>query len=229
MSKPFLIERRKSESLSSRAYYSLKELILNNQMKAGTYYLERELAENLDISRTPLKEALVKLANEGLITIQPRHGVRIQPISADDLEDIYQIMSALESEAVKTVAATTLSEEQQQLLIAANNQVKQALLANDLETWAEMDKIFHGLILKFCGNERLEQTVDLFWSQAHRASLFTLNLRDEPLNKNDHHDVLLETLFAHQAEQAVVIHQKHRRKAQQLIVGLLRKFRFDGL
>ena len=117
-----ILNKEKSVSLSQRAYSELREKILNNELRTGRFFLERDLAELLGISRTPLKEALVKLENEGLIHVQPRHGMQVQPLSADAMEEIYQIITSLECEAVNIIASKGLLEHEiNQLLIGHNS------------------------------------------------------------------------------------------------------------
>ena len=69
---------------SEVAYNELRRRILENEMPAGFQATEQEVAELLNMSRTPTREALVRLSNEGLVQIRPRHGMRVLPVSADD-------------------------------------------------------------------------------------------------------------------------------------------------
>ena len=91
-------------SLVDQAYETIRRGILDNVYQPGAQYLEGELAAELGISRTPLREALIRLQNEGLIEIIPRHGMRVSPVSATDMKEIYEVLTALESYAVELVA-----------------------------------------------------------------------------------------------------------------------------
>ena len=85
-----------SSTQADQAYRALKQKILENQLPPGTQLLELEAAALLNMSRTPVREAMVLLGQEGLIAIRPRHGMRVLPISPDDMKEIYEILTALE-------------------------------------------------------------------------------------------------------------------------------------
>lgn len=216
-------------SLGLQAYEALKTMILNQGIRSGRFYLERELAEELGISRTPLKEALVRLENEGLILVQPRHGIQVQSISADDMEEIYQVITALECEAVSALARKGLSQEELDALDETGQQMEQALANNDLEAWARADENFHKALLMYCGNTRLKQTVLNFWDQAHRARYFTLNFREKPMNSTQDHQEVIKAIREGNAENAVAIHRAHRIKGGQALVSIIRRFRLENL
>lgn len=219
----------KNISLSQRAYDELREKILDNELRPGRYFLERDLAELLGISRTPLKEALVRLENEGLIKVQPRHGMQVQPLSADAMAEIYQIITSLECEAVNILAKKGLSPEEFALLEQTGIEMEVALERDDLEAWAKADEDFHRLLLDFCGNSRLKQTVLNFWDLSHRARYFTLRLREKPVNSTKDHQQVIEAIKAGDVERAVLIHRQHRVNGGEALVKLIRHFRLDNL
>lgn len=95
-----------------RAYGEIKRRILDNEMPAGFQALEQELAELLEMSRTPVREALVRLADEGMVEVRPRHGMRVLPLSSADMREIYQILASLESTAAALAAENGLSAGQ---------------------------------------------------------------------------------------------------------------------
>jgi DNA-binding transcriptional regulator YhcF (GntR family) len=89
---------------SERAYRRLKQLILDNEIPAGSQMLELEAAARLGMSRTPVREAMVRLEQEGMVELRSRHGMRVLPISADALAEIYEILTALEGIAAEAAA-----------------------------------------------------------------------------------------------------------------------------
>lgn len=219
---------RSGGPLSQHAYEELKAKILSNQIRSGRFYLERELAELLGISRTPLKEALVRLENEALIIVQPRHGIQVQPLSADDMEEIYQVITCLECEAVSALAKKGLSPEEEQAMESATLRMEAALRQDDLESWARADEAFHRYLLEFCGNSRLKQTALNFWDQAHRARYFTLNFREKPVNSTLDHKHVIEAIKQGKAEDAAAIHRRHRVQGGETLVSIIRRFRLDN-
>src|ERR1700755_940392 len=84
---------------------ALRRKVIDSELAPGSQILEQELAIMLGVSRTPLREALVRLENEGLVEIVPRHGVRIIPMSVADMKEIYQVLVSLEGAAAAALAS----------------------------------------------------------------------------------------------------------------------------
>ena len=112
-------------SLADGAYQDMRRRILDNVWAPGYQALEQEIALQLGMSRTPVREALIRLANEGLVEVIPRRGMRVLPVSLGDMRDIYQILTALESAAAEIVAARKPSDEELEPLVAATLAMEQ--------------------------------------------------------------------------------------------------------
>jgi DNA-binding GntR family transcriptional regulator len=97
--------------LAHKAYREIKQMVLENKLHGGEYVLEEDLAEAVGMSRTPLREGLVQLQNEGLVAIVPRRGVRIVPLTVQDMKEVYDILQSLESQAASTLAARADRED----------------------------------------------------------------------------------------------------------------------
>ena len=97
-------------SIRERAYLHLKDLILVGEYKTGDRLKERELAEKLKISRTPIREALLRLESQGFVKTVPRKGVVVSKISTDDIIEVFTILSSLEVLAAK-LATQKLEEK----------------------------------------------------------------------------------------------------------------------
>ena len=83
------------------AYQAIRRRILDNEYPQGHHVREQELAAELGMSRTPIREALVRLEHEGLVQLIPRHGMRVVPLPVDDLRDMYEVLTALELTAIE--------------------------------------------------------------------------------------------------------------------------------
>ena len=218
-------ENRDSEervSLTARAYGEIRRRILDNEMPPGTMMLEQELAAMLAMSRTPVREALIRLANEGMVEVRPRHGMRVLPVSADDMAEIYQILTALESDAAAEIARTGLSPEELAALKGAVEEMEDALAADDLKAWARADGHFHTLLIEACRNKRLRALVYQFWDQTYRVRMLTLTLRPRPTDSNRDHHALVDAIQRRDPEAAACIHREHRLRAGAMLVSLLR-------
>jgi DNA-binding GntR family transcriptional regulator len=205
------------------AYARLRELILSGAIAPGSFVLELEAAARLGMSRTPVREAMVRLRAEGIVEIRARHGMRVLPVSADDMREIYEVLTSLEATAAGLVARRGIAKEALVSLSMAVANMDDALDRDDLEAWAQADESFHRTLINSCGNRRIIQTVDQFWSQAHRARLLTLRLRPKPTQSNREHAALVRAIAKGDAEAAMRLHQEHRERAGRLLTDLLSK------
>lgn len=211
------------------AYSRLKRLILDGTLPAGAQMLEQEAAERLDMSRTPVREAMVRLRQDGMVEIRPRHGMRVLPVSARDMADIYEVLTSLEGTAAEAVARRGLSARPLGALRAAVTDMGKALEAGDLVAWAEADERFHSQLVQMSGNTRLIQMVGQLWDQAHRARMLTLKLRPTPTNSVAEHAALVDAIASGDPEAARRIHEDHRRRAGTMLVELLERLGLSQL
>jgi DNA-binding GntR family transcriptional regulator len=160
-----------------KVYDSLRAMVLNGELAPGTQILEQELAEMVGMSRTPVREALIRLQSDGLVEVVPRHGVRIVPMSLTDMHDIYMILVGLEPVAASLAAERGVSEEELAVLIRATEAMESALDRDDMEGWALADEEFHLAVMHQSGNSRLTAIVTNTWDQVHRARQLTIRLR----------------------------------------------------
>jgi DNA-binding GntR family transcriptional regulator len=196
--------------MSERAYHELKHRILTNQFQGGEYVLEEELAKLLGMSRTPLREALVQLQNEGHIQIVPRRGARIVPLGIDDIREIYDLLQTLESHAAELVARRPDNREVAEQLEEAVDGMRSALAHDDLDAWAVENERFHRHLVTASNNRRLIQFCSTLLDQSHRVRVFTLRLRRPPVRSTENHAELVRAIRKGDAETARAIHVRHK-------------------
>jgi DNA-binding GntR family transcriptional regulator len=216
-------------SHAEQAYRALKALILSNQLPAGSQLLEQEAALRLGMSRTPVREAMVRLEQDGVVEIRPRHGMRVLPVSAADMREIYEVLTSLESTAAEMVARRGVSNEELAQLQLAVSDMDAALALDDLDAWADADQRFHSLLVELTRNQRLQQIVTQLGEQAHRARMLTLRLRPKPVGSNRDHAMLVAAIAARDAEAAKSIHHNHRATAGLMLIALLEKLGFKQI
>ncbi|MBY6112971.1 GntR family transcriptional regulator [Mameliella alba] len=204
-------------------------MILSGELAAGTDHLESELAARLEMSRTPIHEACVILESRGLLTVRPRKGVRILPVSPADMEEIYDILTELETLAARKAAELRPEDDRLAPLDAAIADMDAALAADDRETWAEADHAFHRELMRLGGNHRAMDIFEMMSDQVARARLTTLYMRPAPDKSNaDHHEVL-DAIRAGDATRAATRHREHRQYAKSMLLDLLKKHRLSLL
>jgi DNA-binding GntR family transcriptional regulator len=207
--------------IAEQAYLELKRRIMENELSAGDQLMEGEVAEMLNISRTPAREAMVKLEAEGLVEVRPRHGMKVKAISASDMEEIYAVLTGLESTAAWQAAKGPRKPEDIQKLRDCVRQMDDSLMQKDLKSWAEADKAFHRQLVAMSGNSRLIELVDRYIDQSHRVRMLTLKLRPMPTQSNTDHADVVAAIEKGDADAARRIHRVHRENAGKLLVDLL--------
>lgn len=214
---------------TQRAADAMRRLIFGGDLAAGSDHLETELAERFGMSRTPVREAALILEAQGLVRVRPRRGVRILPLSAEDMAEIYDVLTELESHAAGRAAGFGYGAKELAPMASAIDAMDAALAQGDREAWAEADEVFHSELVRLGRNGRIESIVAMMSDQVRRARTLTLYLRPLPQKSNDDHRALLEAIRAGDADKAQRLHREHREKAKEMLVGLIRKHRLSQL
>lgn len=145
--------------LRELVYEELREGILTGVIKPKTRMMEVELAEKMGVSRTPVREAIRKLENEGLIIIKPRKGAYVSEISVKNMIDILEVRSNLEGLAAY-LAAQRMTTEKKEDLMRTERSFEQALKTGDMQGMIKSDVQFHRLIVQSSENKHLIQLVE---------------------------------------------------------------------
>ena len=216
---------QKKDSMVDAAYAQIRRRILDVDWPPGFQVLEMEVATELNMSRTPVREAMIRLQREGLLEVIPRHGMRVLPVSPGDMRELYQVLTALECMAAELLALRKPSREELTPLIAATTAMEEALRADDLDAWAVADERFHALLVDLSGNRHLKETVLNYWDRAHRARMFTLRLRPKPLNSTQEHMRMVECFLTGDDQGAVEITRDHRERANRELVTICERYK----
>jgi len=165
----------KHPTLRERIVDSIKEAVIQGTLKPGERVPEPELAERFGISRTPIREAFRQLETEGFITVTPRKGAIVSPITDKDVRDFYAIKSLLEGYAAM-VACSKLSEKEVQKMESLNEQMARCAKNNDPTTFSRIDNQFHNVFLSACGNEKLTKLLHTLVQQFERFRMASISL-----------------------------------------------------
>ena len=154
-------------TLREQIVSTIRNAIVNGQLKAGSRIAETEFAERFGISRTPIREAFRQLETEGFITVQPRKGAIVASFSAQDVSNFYDIKVILEGYAAR-LATMTLTEDEIDRMDALNKMMDAAAAKKDLRKVLDLHNEFHNTFLRAAGNERLHQIVQSMVAQFQR-------------------------------------------------------------
>jgi DNA-binding GntR family transcriptional regulator len=215
-------------SLVDGLHEAIKARIVDGRLAPGAKVLEAELALALGTSRTPVREALIRLQSEGFVEPAPPRGLRVAPLSARDIREINEVLACLEAEAAERLARRRPGAAEMALLDAAIAAMDVALEGEDRAAWAEADYRFHCLIVELCDNRHLAQTARLFLDKAHRVRLLTTPLRERPVYANVNHAAVVEAVRRGDPQTALEIHRAHKRRWSAELDGLIQRMGLTG-
>lgn len=215
-------------NLVQEAYERLKGEILESRLPPGFHSPEPEIAARLGMSRTPVREALLRLEADGLVELIPRRGARIVPVSIDDMREIYEILTALEPEAAAYVALNHRDESELSDLVEATDDMERAIAENDLDAWAAADGRFHRKLLNLHNNKRMTEFIMKLFDQTHRVRNMTLRLRKKPTRSTREHRQILQQIKARNADRTREIFRAHRQRAANELLTILKEYRLPS-
>lgn len=171
----------------------LRNLILDGRLVPGERLVQSELAEQLGVSRTPVREALHKLAAEGLVTLSSYKGASVTPLSLSELEEIYTIRCALESQAAY-LAAQRITEEELDRLEILLGQMREAFHAGDFPRLLQAHREFHVAVCAASKRQRLHDLAVQHLKLADVYQRMALSLGRGASDPVGEHEVILEAL-----------------------------------
>jgi DNA-binding GntR family transcriptional regulator len=211
-------EADEARSLSDRAYYRIRELIVSLELPPGSLVEERALMASLDIGRTPVREALRQLARENLVEVHPRRGMFVSSVEVGDLAALSEVRARLESFAAGLAAARRTAEdlvETEQLLVELERPPAEGRALIDL------DQRLHRHVYRCAHNPFLETTLDGYYVLTLRIWFMALD-RVARLDDAVHeHRALLEAIRDGDATAAADAMRRHIVGFEQAIRAVL--------
>ena len=198
-------------------YEELKREILVGEIAPGTRMMEIELADEMGVSRTPVREAIRKLEKEGLVTIEPRKGAYASDVSIKDMVDVLEVREDLEAMAA-AMAAQKVNKDEKQALIEATMEYKEAVESERTEDIIRCDEKFHQLIVNYSGNKTLIQ----LFSQVQELALRFRYLYYDDSSRYERmpmeHREIEEAILSGDYEKARVAAGEHVKKLKQFVI-----------
>ncbi|NIE71450.1 GntR family transcriptional regulator [Pantoea sp. ICBG 1758] len=198
----------KTLSLNERAYLAFKHRLITLRYKPGDYLNTAQVMEDLQMGRTPVNQAVHRLATEGLLQIIPRKGVMVSPLSIDDALELIEVRLVNEALCVR-LAAARISDAQIATLRQLNQQIARASAAHERETMMLLDREFHQGLAEIAGNRRLTDILSIIHAQAQRfwaTTLSSVRHMEEVIAEHEAIILALEQGDVQQAEAATRVH-----------------------
>jgi GntR family transcriptional regulator, rspAB operon transcriptional repressor len=194
-------------SASERVYRVLKEQILTCDLPPGATLNEGRLAEQLAISKTPIREALSLLVHEGFVDVLPRQGYRVRELALADVQEIFQMLQLLEPAAASLAAEHATPEQLRELRELAEEPV--ITEPEELTAFVTRNREFHVRLAEASGNARLAATLQHTLEELQRLYLAGLDLRAARADHHGEHRELVAALLKgnHHQAQSIAIRQ----------------------
>lgn len=198
------------KNISGRAYEVVLEMIITRKLRPGEKLVEQQLAERLGISRTPLREAIGRLAKDGLVVLEDRKGASVNKFGIDDVREVYDIRKMLEGFAARQSAENIELKKLEKL--------KQLFESSDSKDLLRADSQLHDLVINSCENKRLISLLNDLktFVQIFRAEGYTSKGRSVSATLD--HKGILEALMERDGRKAELLMQEHLEKTKQQIL-----------
>ncbi|GAA4615312.1 GntR family transcriptional regulator [Actinoallomurus liliacearum] len=178
-------------SATSRAYDHVKQAILDRAYPGGALLSEGEIASAVGVSRTPVREALLRLETEGLVRLYPKRGALVLPVSAQEISDVFETR-----ELVETFAAgkATLGPDRIDELAGWLEAMRTHAAGGDAREFARADRCFHRTMVAAAGNEIITQLYDALRDRQLRMARLTADDPDRTATAIQDHAEILEAV-----------------------------------
>ena len=189
-------------------FNTLREAILKGELKPGERLMELQLAAKLGVSRTPIREAIRMLEQEGLAVTVPRKGAEVAGMTEKDMQDVLQIREALEELAVQ-VACDMITEEEKLQLNKSMHDFEHSLKSRDLKRMAECDVAFHDVIYQATDNPKLVIMLNNLREQMYRYRVEYLKNEENYPDLLEEHEEIYKGILENDKKKVAEVIRKH--------------------
>ncbi len=213
----YLNKINQPKSLAEIAYKTLHESIMSFTLQQGQIYNEMAVSKELGLSRTPVREALLRLSSENLITFLPRKGFIITSFTVQDVEEIFELRLILESTVVRKITSKIRKEDINEL----RKQIKlqhSATAKSDYHGFMLSDRTFHKLFFELAGNSKLLDIMNNFQDICHMMGICYLKVDKHYEEAIKDHETIVESIETGDADIAEAALYKHISKVKAAVI-----------
>lgn len=212
--------------LAERAYRELRKAIVRCEYEPGARLRVEELGRRFDLSSSPLREALNRLAEQGLVRTLENRGFRVAPLTAEGVSDLARVRLLVECEALKdsmvhgddTWEAGVVASAHALALVEKRIGDAPRALNDD---WSARHRAFHLGLYAACTSPMLLDLVDVLFDKAERYRRWSSQHRQEVRHKNQEHQALTSAVIARDADKAIELLRKHISRTERLVAAVL--------
>jgi len=203
-------------------FQALREAIISGELKPGERLMEVQLAEEMGVSRTPVREAIRKLELEGLVVMVPRKGAYVAGLSMKDAADVFEVRQSLEGLAA-ALAAERITDEEIEALERILLEINDAAEKNDLNLIIQKDAEFHNILFKASRNDKLVQIINNLKEQIDRFRIQSFENPGRLKKLVEEHKKIVEAISERNVEKAKKLAEEHIEKVENNVMNILRK------
>ncbi|MBP1931138.1 GntR family transcriptional regulator [Ammoniphilus resinae] len=197
-----------NSNLHERVYLYLRDKIMQNQLPPGSRISYERLREELGVSKTPLRDAINRLQQDGLVEVRPRSGTYVNTPKVHDIIEIYDVRKSLERTAVQ-LAAPMIPKEVLESLLDEAEEAEEEIQKGNRERFFIADRNLHQTIIKYSGNKRLITFMDTLEVQIRWFGIIIAKNFDRPTQANDMHKKILQAMYQLDIPQAQRLMEEH--------------------
>ncbi len=218
--------KQDANSLTQRVYKDLRTAIITGKIAGGTRLVESVLAADMQVSRTPVREALHKLALEGLLYSIPRAGYIVEEMSDYDIQDLFTTRMTIEQIAARLAMEKITEEELNRLEL--NIKKTDDILESELtEKMADLDMAFHGIIYKATRSKTMYQICQTLSDHTLKYRIALIHLPEIARKTRDGHNKIFEAILSKEPSRVDEAIQSHLQLAKKDIKELLERKRHE--
>jgi DNA-binding GntR family transcriptional regulator len=207
--------------LRELVFDALREAILSGTLKPGDRLMEVQLAEEMGVSRTPVREAIRKLELEGLVVMVPRKGAYVSGLSLKDAADLFEIRQSLEGLAA-SLAAERITDEEIKMLEDSFKQLVEATKSQVVEDIMKKDADFHQVLFNATRNDRLTQIISNLKEQIDRFRLKSFSNPSRMKSILKEHKNILDAIKDRDTDRAEKLAKQHIENVETNVMNILR-------
>lgn len=209
------------KSTADYATSEIRQLILSGELASGARLDQVELAQKLEVSRHPIRQAIERLAERGFVSLSPHRSAVVAEISDRDMNDLYIVRRMLEPAAVGVAFShydNTLLERVDMLV----KDMRRATAAGDLDSYMDANRVFHLSMYAPCPNRHLVRTIESLFDLSERYQRTSLAQPGRMKRSNDDHAEMVEAIRAGKPEQLIELIEEHNSLTQKAVRSKLK-------
>lgn len=197
-----------NSTLADQVYEAIRDGILDGELKAGEFAREKQISEAMGVSRTPVREALARLASDGFLEKIPHRGFRVPEEDLSRILDTYSIVAALELLSIR-LAFTQVEDQDLTRLRGINSDLRNSILTDDIQKMIDLDNRFHALIAKRSGNRELIDFLSELKAKIRPLETWYYSFEENIEKSVEEHKAIIEALETGNLDRALTIVERN--------------------